>query len=166
MEFVVNLTNILCSFLKMQQSFYNSTAAFRDPDLQIHGAIGVIYALGHTSIGHGNPFNQWNATKLLSAAVPIRIEAIHVCHDSLVRKMMVAVVKAALGAFVKTRSRTHYGKHLAKQLDLTLATIRSPSIGHSLTNVFSLQALMMRFLQVFRASELHRVTFPFQQRAR
>ena len=73
---------------------------------QAKGIVIVSFAIGAAD---GNMMTQgWGMSKLLNA-LPLRFEAMHICHDKLIAQALVAVIKTALGPFMKIRTRTHYG---------------------------------------------------------
>ena len=76
----------------------------------------IIYALGK-KYNQANKAKVWNAMKVFEA-LPVRLEALHLCHDYPVRRIFIAVVKAALGPFMNIRARTHYGKIILHRWEL------------------------------------------------
>ena len=78
-----------------------------DEESQKKGAINVVYGLSQKG------FSRDSAWKMsaLSKAIPVRVEAIHLCHDSLLWSPVFGLVKLAAGIFNRFRFRSHYGKY-------------------------------------------------------
>ena len=78
-----------------------------DEESQKKGAVNVIYGVGQKGFSRDS---SWKATSLLKA-IPVRVEAIHVCHDSLLLSPLVVLAKLATSAFNRFRFRSHYGTY-------------------------------------------------------
>jgi hypothetical protein len=74
--------------------------AIRNPETQKNGfvVVVVVYGLGNQSVEASVP-TPWNSTTI-ARGLPIRIEAIHFCHDSMVHHVLFAIVKTALSPFI------------------------------------------------------------------
>ncbi|CAJ1940028.1 unnamed protein product [Cylindrotheca closterium] len=93
----------------LQRSFYNNMQNIRKHGAQENGFIGIVYGLGDQSAETSLQY-PWNLATMIQA-LPVRVEAIHFCHDSVIYRVLFAVIKTALSPFVKMRSKTHYGTH-------------------------------------------------------
>ncbi|CAJ1938432.1 unnamed protein product [Cylindrotheca closterium] len=148
---IVGTENSLRALL--QRAYYNTMVAIRKPEAQENGFVSVIYGVGNQSDVTKVP-NPWNLTRMMQA-MPVRIEAIHFCHDSVIYRVLFGIVKTALSPFVKIRSRTHYGTHDEVISSLAGFGIASGTIpvtkGGEISN---LQAFRERLMEM-RAEERH-----------
>ena len=99
------------NLFQLQRAFYQTMVAMRNPDVQIHGLVVFIFALGNSFSPQRDTPKHWKFSKVTDA-LPMRMEAIHLCHNSLILQVLFAVVKAAASPFLRIRMRTHYGKHI------------------------------------------------------
>ena len=81
--------------------------AIEDEETQKKGAVGIIYGVGQRGFSRDS---TWKISAL-SKAIPVRVEAIHVCHDSLLLSPLVVLAKLATSAFNRFRFRSHYGTY-------------------------------------------------------
>ena len=100
--------------MQLQRIFYNGMVTARDRHVQLHGVVVVVCAFGDAS-GLRGKGAQWFVSRMTNS-VPLRIEATHICHDSIVKQALIAVAKAAFAPFVKIRTRVHYGTYSERLL--------------------------------------------------
>lgn len=94
---------------KLQRTFYMSMVSSEDEDTQRKGRIAIGYLAGQHV--EGRPRNDWQVAKLLNA-LPVRMEAIHLCHDTkTIWSPIFAVFKYVATLFTRLRIREHYGSH-------------------------------------------------------
>jgi len=96
-------------FFQLQRAFYLAMIATRNEDAQIHGFVAVVYALSKRPSAQRDAVKHFNFTRSADG-LPARFEAIHFCQYGQIAQELFAVSKAALGSFIKTRTRTHHGK--------------------------------------------------------
>jgi len=113
----------------LQRAFYNTMMTIRDPYKQIHGYIIVVYSLAHSS-QQGDASKHYTFSRI-SEGLPVRIEALHLCHDSPKGQVLLTVSKAALNPSIKIRTRTHYGKTICWQFLLLRAFFIQPEFARS-----------------------------------
>ena len=100
--------------------------ATRNEDAQIHGFVAVVYALSKRPSAQRDAVKHFNFTRSADG-LPARFEAIHFCQYGQIAQELFAVSKAALGSFIKTRTRTHHGKVIfRKDIMLSLSCFLIP----------------------------------------
>jgi hypothetical protein len=95
---------------QLRRLFYANTVHSEDVETQKKGQIFIAYTVGQ-GVGVLDTESTWKLTLLLKAC-PIRVEAMHFCHDSMSLwfMAMTAIVKLSTTLFTRLRIRTHYGK--------------------------------------------------------
>jgi hypothetical protein len=95
---------------KLRRLFYVNTVHSEDVETQKKGLVCVLYNVGQGGAEHDTE-STWKLTSLLKA-IPVRIVAIHFCHESrsLWFMTMMAIIKLSATLFMRLRIRTHCGK--------------------------------------------------------
>eukprot|EP00934_Nitzschia_sp_Nitz4_P005223 Nitzschia sp. Nitz4//scaffold37_size175936//85170//86912//NITZ4_002048-RA/size175936-processed-gene-0.223-mRNA-1//-1//CDS//3329549794//5213//frame0 len=92
---------------KLKRTFYMCMVSSEDEESQRNGRVAVSFL--HLKADEGTPPNHWQVATLLSA-LPIRMEAFHLCHDrAYFWTPIFAVFKMVLGWFARLRIREHVG---------------------------------------------------------
>jgi hypothetical protein len=80
-----------------------------DEETQTKGCVSVVYSFGKKE--GGRAFDSEGIRKLagLTKAIPLRMVAFHVCHDSLLLSAGISILKMSVSWFTKLRIRSHYG---------------------------------------------------------
>ena len=89
-----------------------------DEETQKNGMVFVSWAVGFKqdeSIAHQTQTDDfknalWSMVKLAFTAIPCRHEAFHLCYDNFFLSPIFAMIKVALGMYLRVRVRTHYGE--------------------------------------------------------
>ena len=82
-----------------------------DEKTQKKGHVYVFFGVGVSS---KEPFDRecvWKMSRVMNA-LPVRVEAIHVCSDSMFVAAITSMVKFSLSPFNSLRIRSHYGRSL------------------------------------------------------
>eukprot|EP00934_Nitzschia_sp_Nitz4_P006191 Nitzschia sp. Nitz4//scaffold83_size84149//82297//83772//NITZ4_005190-RA/size84149-processed-gene-0.82-mRNA-1//1//CDS//3329558995//6181//frame0 len=95
----------------MRKTFYALMAGTHDEEIQRKGCVVVSYLVGQPMVWEEFTKRQkmnheWGRAL---AAIPLRLEALHVCFDSFVWRSLVAVFKLTANMFTRLRVREHYG---------------------------------------------------------
>jgi hypothetical protein len=108
---------------KLQRGFYTSMVSNEDTETQRKGRVAIGYLAGQGVTTR--PRNDWQVGKLLQA-LPVRIQAVHLCHDipSLWRPVF-AAFKYVVTLFMRMRLREHFGSH--EECRLILQTFGIPN---------------------------------------
>lgn len=80
-----------------------------DEKTQKRGHVFVFFGVGVSS---KEPFDRecvWKMSRVMNA-LPVRVEAIHVCSDSMFVSTVVSIAKFSLNLFNSLRIRSHYGR--------------------------------------------------------
>ena len=95
---------------QLRRLFYVTMVHSEDVETQKKGLVFVVYDVEQGKVVLDTE-STWKLTLLLTAC-PIRVEAMHFCHDStsLWFMAMTAIVKLSATLFTRLRIRTHYGK--------------------------------------------------------
>jgi len=150
----------------LQKGFYNAMTFIGDPERQKNGFVIIVYGLGNQPVEASLP-TPWKATKI-SQVLPVRIEAMHFCQDSVLRQVLFAIVKTALGPFTNMRTKTHYGTHSEVMSSLTGFGIAPGTIpvveGCKITNLQAHRERLMKMRSVERRHRPRRqkVAVPFK----
>jgi hypothetical protein len=103
---------ILLSFpmYQLRRLFYVNMVHSEDVETQKKGLIFVVYDVEQGG-AELDTESTWKLTLLLKAC-PIRVEAMHFCHDSssLWFMALTSIVKLSANLFTRLRIRTHFGK--------------------------------------------------------
>ena len=97
---------------KLRAIFYFSLKATEDETIQRLGHISVLFLVGQR-LDILNTFVKRRqhvvATARIVDAIPLRQVGLHVCHDSLTWRVLVAVFKMTAQAYYRVRFREHFG---------------------------------------------------------
>lgn len=104
-------TDIVPIRARLRRAFYACMVAIEDEETQKSGIVGLSYAVGlHLTwqqVANRKEFNS-NRARLL-AALPWRLEAIHLCYDSVMLKPLFALFMLYSSMFNRVRTREHFG---------------------------------------------------------
>jgi len=78
---------------------------------------------------------QWGA---LFKCLPVRVEATHLCADTMIWRTVFAIFKYATNFFVRMRAREHFGTH--QEVKLSLQTFGIPMLGFPVNEDGEIQA--------------------------
>lgn len=94
---------------KLRRVFYMCMASNEDEETQRKGRVAIGYLVGQDVTG--SPRNDWQVANLLQA-LPVRMEAVHLCHDSqTLWGPIFSVFKYVVCLFLRMRIREHFGPH-------------------------------------------------------
>jgi hypothetical protein len=79
-----------------------------DVETQRKGVVGILWTLGPTG-KVSIPIQNLAKQVELSKALPLRIAALHFCHDNYVVQPILLGLKLFLDTFTRVRLRSHYG---------------------------------------------------------
>ncbi|CAJ1970007.1 unnamed protein product [Cylindrotheca closterium] len=94
----------------LRRAFYNSMVELQDPDFQKKGYVLVAYSFNNGRGIGGQADGNYKFPKL-TESLPIRVSALHVCHDGTLKRENISMVKAGLNSQAQLRTRDHYGTH-------------------------------------------------------
>jgi hypothetical protein len=82
-----------------------------DEETQKKGLVSVIFIMcGNSKSKRFHNESTFKISSVGAKAIPLRIEAMHFCQDSLLTLAVTSIVKITFGLFNRLRVRTHYGK--------------------------------------------------------
>ena len=103
-------------YVKLRKMFYTSLVLAEDLETQRKGIVSVVYAIGATPLmQQANLRNREHmavSMPKVMMSIPVRVEAIHLCHSSLLWEPLFSIMKFSMSPFVRVRTRTHCGKLL------------------------------------------------------
>ena len=76
-----------------------------DIQFQQRGVVTVVYAVGRSGFDFDAAWKQAS----LSKALPLRLEAMHICQDSFFIHSLASTFTLSTNLFTSVRIRTHYG---------------------------------------------------------
>lgn len=97
---------------KLRAVFYTIMLAVEDEETQRNGCVGISYLVGqNTTWLQLSPHrHQWNLRLgELSKAMPFRLDAMQICHDSFATRILIAVLKLGGAKDMRLRMREHFG---------------------------------------------------------
>lgn len=117
----------------LRKSFYAVMSLTDDDETQKNGTVLISYVVGQQlnwqQMRQRREMNrQW---AMLIPAIPIRLEALHICIDSILWRPILAVFKLACNMFTRIRVREHLGDH--KQVLCSLQALGIPTHGIPVT---------------------------------
>jgi len=110
----------------LRKTLYGFALLSEEEETQKKGAVVISYLVGQQltwqQMAQRQKMNrEWGA---LLSSMPIRIEAMHLCADSIFWRPIFAVFKFAAGMFTRVRVREHMGDH--KDVQFSLQTFGIP----------------------------------------
>lgn len=96
---------------KLRRTFYGMMVEAEDEETQRKGCVGISVLAGRSVSLSETPHRLEWSSRLASLlrALPIRYEAMHLCHDSITWRPFQAIFKVAASMFTRVRIREHYG---------------------------------------------------------
>lgn len=91
---------------KLKRMFYYSMANSQDLETQRNGQVSIVYAI-HQRPAKGMDVRNVLSEAMMVEALPIRLEAIHFCHDNPLWLPVVGAIKIGMGIYERLRLREH-----------------------------------------------------------
>ena len=89
--------------------FYAQMVISMDEEIQKKGQVIIVWAVDMPQGSNKNRSAVWATVKMLSC-LPIRLNAAHICYNTLLLKALITLGSYAADAFTRVRMRSHYGK--------------------------------------------------------